>query len=450
MEWFEGDVGSAITSAKNKGAIFCVFITGEDEASAKLLELLNNSDLGSKFSELVCIRIDEGTPTFTQFSQLYPVLLVPSIFYVDSSSGLDIEVTVAVSDDKSILAGLERAREKLETMKNQPKGGDPLPTPDFPAQSADMESRVSRARDLLDENIGRIGDVASHNTPTNIEDRVERARRLMQQRKEQKEREDAEKEKAKERERRELGQTMQDKKRKQDEDNMKEMAAQRRKDKEADRVAKERVKAAIEQDRVDRAAKFNKEKAASDERRKEKEKKQLAEQAARAEIDAANRSSVARLQFRLPDGRSQTHQFPADTPISEVYSWVTTDLGSGFSRFSLATSFPRRDLDNETRSSTLKQLQLAPSATILVLPQSSALAPSDGSLMSYMMLLLSPFTFLFGLLSSIFNPPASNANPTANTRKEDGTARPGNIGRLRQSEHDDENNTYNGNSTQQQ
>ena len=33
------------------------------------------------------------------------------------------------------------------------------------------------------------------------------------------------------------------------------MAAQRRKDKEADRVAKERVKAAIEQDRVDRAAK---------------------------------------------------------------------------------------------------------------------------------------------------------------------------------------------------
>ena len=34
---------------------------------------------------------------------------------------------------------------------------------------------------------------------------------------------------------------------------------------------------------------FNKEKAAAEERRKEKEKQQLAEQAARAEIDAANR-----------------------------------------------------------------------------------------------------------------------------------------------------------------
>ena len=34
-----------------------------------------------------------------------------------------------------------------------------------------------------------------------------------------------------------------------------EMAAQRKKDKEEERLAKERVKAAIEQDRADRAAK---------------------------------------------------------------------------------------------------------------------------------------------------------------------------------------------------
>ena len=28
MEWFSGDVGSAISSAKAKKAIFCVYITG--------------------------------------------------------------------------------------------------------------------------------------------------------------------------------------------------------------------------------------------------------------------------------------------------------------------------------------------------------------------------------------------------------------------------------------
>ena len=28
MEWFTGDVGSAITLAKSKNAIFCVYITG--------------------------------------------------------------------------------------------------------------------------------------------------------------------------------------------------------------------------------------------------------------------------------------------------------------------------------------------------------------------------------------------------------------------------------------
>ena len=36
---------------------------------------------------------------------------------------------------------------------------------------------------MLDENVGSVGVVAGHGTPTALEDRVERARRLMQQRK---------------------------------------------------------------------------------------------------------------------------------------------------------------------------------------------------------------------------------------------------------------------------
>lgn len=36
---------------------------------------------------------------------------------------------------------------------------------------------------MLDENVGSVGVVARHGTPTALEDRVERARRLMQQRK---------------------------------------------------------------------------------------------------------------------------------------------------------------------------------------------------------------------------------------------------------------------------
>merc|ERR1740128_374175 len=236
-----------------------------------------------------------------------------------------------------------------------------------------------------------------------MEDRVERARRIMNQRKEQKAKEETDKEKEKERERRELGKTLTDQKREREEEDMREAARERRKDKEEEKRAKERVKAAIEQDRADRALRYQAEKTEADERRKDKERQVLAEQAAAGERAAADRATISRIQFRLPDGRTQTHQFQASAPLDTVYAWVTSDLETSFTDFSLSTTFPRRELDSEPKSASLKELQLAPSATILVMPKGT-MATSDGSLMSMLLLLLTPFSLLWGLLSSFFNP----------------------------------------------
>ena len=60
---------------------------------------------------------------------------------------------------------------------------------------------------------------------------------------------------------------------------------------------------------------FKKEKDEREEQRKEAERKTLAEQAAKADRDAAQRSTISRLQFRLPDGRSRTHEFLADSTL---------------------------------------------------------------------------------------------------------------------------------------
>ena len=59
----------------------------------------------------------------------------------------------------------------------------------------------------------------------------------------------------------------------------------------------------------------------------------------------------------------------ASAPLDTVYAWVTSDLETSFSDFSLSTTFPRRELDTEPKSASLKELQLAPSATILVMPK---------------------------------------------------------------------------------
>merc|ERR1712179_741794 len=159
-----------------------------------------------------------------------------------------------------------------------------------------------------------------------LEDRVARAKELMAQRQAEREAQEKEKEKDKEKERREVGKALLERKRMQEERDLKEAALARRKDKEEEKKAKKAVKAAIEQDRIDRKAKYDAEKKAAEELRKEKEKDALAAQAALAEKTASERATVARIQFRLPDGSSQTKQFPAESSLSEIYEFVKSGL----------------------------------------------------------------------------------------------------------------------------
>lgn len=48
-----------------------------------------------------------------QFSQLYPVVLVPSIYFIDSSSGVDIEVTGGQISKEKLLESIGSATEKM-------------------------------------------------------------------------------------------------------------------------------------------------------------------------------------------------------------------------------------------------------------------------------------------------------------------------------------------------
>merc|ERR1711902_483570 len=105
--------------------------------------------------------------------------------------------------------------------------------------------------------------------------------------------------------------------------------------------------------------------------------------------------------------------------------------------------------------------------TILVLPKSSSVMKSSsngGGIFDYIWLLLTPLTILWGLLTSFVTP--SPARPSNNSREQSGPGAQAsnqrmkgdsrslrsndNIARLRNlSDDDDENNTWNGNSTQQ-
>lgn len=51
----------------------------------------------------VAIKVLAGTPPCTQFSQLYPVLVTPAIYFIRSRDGIDLEVKVGNHWDQEII-----------------------------------------------------------------------------------------------------------------------------------------------------------------------------------------------------------------------------------------------------------------------------------------------------------------------------------------------------------
>jgi len=449
MEWFNGGVGEAIAAAKAKKAIFVVVVKGksDEDPTKELDKILEDSEVVAALNNMVCISVENGTNTCLQFSSIYPVILVPSVYFIDSNTGVDLEITGGIVTKETLISSINKALAKVGEAVVAVQATPAVA--ETKSSEAEGSTGVKQSESSTSEVVLQPEAANSSRSEIPLEDRVARAKELMAQRQAEREAQEKEKEKDKEKERREVGKALLERKRMQEERDLKEAALARRKDKEEEKKAKEAVKAAIEQDRIDRKAKYDAEKKAAEELRKEKEKDALAAQAALAEKTASERATVARIQFRLPDGSSQTKQFPAESSLSEIYEFVKSGLDTPFSSFSLSTTFPRRMLDQEDKTTSLKQLQMAPSATILVLPLGGIVSNQDGGLMSLIWLILTPFTVLWAMLSSFFGPSTSAAQPPPSTGGGSSSRREGGIGRIRNDRDDGENNTWNGNSTQQ-
>ena len=48
----------------------------------KLDEFLADSEIISRFSSMVCIKLENGSPTCSQFAAIYPVIIVPSVYFI--------------------------------------------------------------------------------------------------------------------------------------------------------------------------------------------------------------------------------------------------------------------------------------------------------------------------------------------------------------------------------
>ncbi|KAM4609215.1 UBX domain-containing protein 4 isoform 2-T2 [Polymixia lowei] len=527
MLWFEGSIPAAITSAKQQSFIFVVVITGEDEQSAQLMSSWEDDNVSQAAQNCVAIKVDAKSETCVQFSQIYPVVCIPSSFFI-GENGIPLEVIAGSVSAEELMKRINNVKQmhaqqicgegavlpepevpmeaslsvSIPTEPAQAPAqapAAPLSSPPEPAPPSLAATEAAAAPGTWKESPSRPADESglpgavtpgedrsassddtSHSSQSeeNLDARVERLTRKLEERREQKKKGEEEGQLKKEIERRKLGKDMLDFKKKQEEEKTKRILDERNREKAEEKAARERVKQQIALDRADRAARYAKNQEEVQAAKQAALQAKQAEQDARKDALARERSAIARIQFRLPDGSSFTNQFPSESRLQEARQFAVQEVGNRYGNFSLATMFPRREFTVEDLNKTLLELELAPSASIVLLPQSSrpanTVVQSSGAgiwavLGSILYPLLAVWRFIRGLLASPPPPPpqrpnsypssasASSDEPKRETlRKRTLEKRPedfkkdGKIYRLRtQEDSEDDNNTWNGNSTQQ-
>ncbi|NXF81778.1 UBXN4 protein, partial [Sclerurus mexicanus] len=484
---------------------------GEDEQSTEMAARWEDEKVTEAASDgFVAIKIDTKSEACLQFSQIYPVVCVPSSFFI-GDNGIPLEVIAGSVSVEELVTRIHKVKQ-MHTVKGQPlENGSQSPAP-CPSSQPDgaPENTQSRAAESCNSpepampetvrpsasndgaNLAQASQEATSSAEEQVNDaqpvndltlKVERLTKKLEERREEKRKEEEQKEIKKEIERRKTGKEMLEYKRRQEEEMTKRMLEERNREKAEEKAARERIRQQIAMDRAERAARFAKSKEEAEAAKAAALQAKQAEAEARKEAAQRERSAIARIQFRLPDGSSFTNQFPSDARLEEARQFAAQTVGNAYGNFSLATMFPRREFTKEDYGKKLLELELAPSASVVLLPAgrpaTSVVQASGSDLWKFLGTILYPLLAVWRFISNfLFTSPPPSQPAVRAAHQQDHSApssssssieqsrqavrkravekrgedfkKEGKIYRLRtQDDGEDENNTWNGNSTQQ-
>ncbi|KFQ67500.1 UBX domain-containing protein 4, partial [Phaethon lepturus] len=482
-------------------------LAGEDEQSTEMAARWEDEKVTEAASDgFVAIKIDTKSEACLQFSQIYPVVCVPSSFFI-GDNGIPLEVIAGSVSVEELVTRIHKVKQ-MHTVKGQPLENGSQSSATCPSSQSNgaPENTQSRAVEFCDSsesvtsetrpsadgaNSGQASQEATNSSDEQVSDaqpvndltlKVERITKKLEERREEKRKEEEQKEIKKEIERRKTGKEMLEYKRRQEEELTKRMLEERNREKAEEKAARERIRQQIAMDRAERAARFAKSKEEAEAAKAAALQAKQAEIEARKEASQKERSAIARIQFRLPDGSSFTNQFPSEARLEEARQFAAQTVGNAYGNFSLATMFPRREFTKEDYGKKLLDLELAPSASVVLLPvgrpATSVVQASGSDLWKFLGTILYPLLAVWRFISNFLftSPPPSqstvrsahqqdHSNPSASSsieqsrqavrkrvveKRGEDFKKEGKIYRLRtQDDGEDENNTWNGNSTQQ-
>ncbi|XP_031827720.1 UBX domain-containing protein 4 [Nomia melanderi] len=530
MKWFEGSINEAVATSKARKAIFVVFVEGKDDTSVEVAEALNDSEVSCRLEHenFVAIKLESGSETYRFFAQIYQLVPVPSIFFI-GINGTPLEIVAGTITAKDLLTKIDLVLTKtgknknsesinlIDAEKNAAASTSTIDTSSTNSNTTvnlESDSTIKSNTDISLEPTkleNEINNVTTENvkvepptvnkpvdppTPSTEtqetstkeltkEEQLERARQLIEMQRKQRVEDEEKKAREREIERRKVGRDLQKMRQKQQDLEMKQAHEQRLKEKAADAAAREKVRQQIAQDKLERKQK--------ELAMQQQMQKQQGQEPPKPAMPVASDATVTRIQFRLPSGNPHMGQFEPSSTLRELRNYVVQNIDLPFRQFAMSISFPRRDLTPEEDDKTLLELELVPTAVILILPLKNSNVTTTvtstqnaGFISRFVWTFFAPILGVYNFLMGYFlggtqqnarrleNNPVEN-NDSANSSDEtfipnlqnvtnsSGLVRrylgdqggttiktEGNIHRLHSGGDDnDENNTWNGNSTQQ-
>jgi hypothetical protein len=327
-QWFSGAVVDAVREAKSRRALFIVYVRDDSESSQSMDQLW--SDVWTKIddtSKIIALRLNKDTEACHQFIAIYKVQIYPTIYFINGQNGQVLKMIDQSLENSSKLQ--ELIEESLNVI--EPKG----------KSSKTVDEKVAEARARLKELHDKRDEEAK------------------------------EKDKEDELNRRRLGQQMLLDKQKKDEELIRKQAEDVRRDKLEQQKLQEKLIAQIQQDREEKRRKYEQEQSTTTQQVKPK--------TSPTDVQPPKINYTrSRLQFRLTDGSFFNEDFSPDDHMSDVYGYLQETLPADQYRngsYTLRTTHTRVTLMRDNPN-TLKELELVPSAVLLVLNRGNVQSPS--------------------------------------------------------------------------
>jgi hypothetical protein len=490
--WFTGSIQEAISRTKSENKLLLVFIEGEDDLSSGSRQSLESIQ-DRVLLRAVPIRLIAGSENAKFFSQIYPILVVPSCYII--AGKIAVEVVAGKIDAPDFLIKIDKAAEQLPAAAPAASSAAASPSTASLSPSVSQESGSETPPSVPSPAVAGPPppSPASPAQPA-VGDKLALAQRKLEELKARKEKEDEDREKELEQQRRETGKAVLSAKRKREEQEMIEAANERKRDAALEREHRAKVLAQIEQDKEERRKRFA---------QQNPDNSITSPVAAPAAAAAASspqpvtqpisNADETKIQFRFPDGHTRTHVFKSADPLQAAHDFIVSS--ESLKSFSLSQMYPRKTFTAPDMSQSFSDLSLVPSSVLLVLMQSasssyrtqqSASASSSSAVRvstfwDYIpwfiaMPILTLWNFITSFLPSAappgqqnpvnspsaaaaqsppvrrFTAPDPEPQPsTSGIRRRDLPSRSGNIHRLHddEDEDDEKKKTWNGNSTQQ-